>query len=121
VIDTSAVSTGSNPHPADVYTAALTAPLSSFPQQQASISGAVFSNGTTTYTYTLNSGPGLQVGMNVLITGMSDAGNNGYFAISSLGAGTFTVANASGKKASSQSGSGLVVPAQNPVLVVAGP
>jgi YVTN family beta-propeller protein len=121
VIDTSAVSTGSNPHPADVYTAALTAPLSSFPQQQASISGAAISNGATTYTYILNSGPGLQVGMNVLITGMADAGNNGYFAISSLGAGTFTVANASGIKASSQSGSGLVVPAQNPVFVVAGP
>lgn len=121
VIDTSAVSTGSNPHPADVYTAALTAPLSSFPQQQASISGAAFSNGATTYTYTLNSGPGLQVGMNVLITGMSDSGNNGYFAISSIGAGTFTVTNAGGATASSQSGSGLVVPAQNPVFVVAGP
>jgi len=121
VIDTLAVSGGSNPHPADVYTASLAAPLSSFPQQQASISGANSSNGATTYTYTLNSGPGFKVGMSVLISGMSDTGNNGYFVISGMGAGTFTVANPGGVTATSQSGSGLVLPPQNPILVVAGP
>ena len=120
VIDTSAVSTGSSPHAADVYTASLAAPLSSFPPLQASISGATFSNGATTYTYTPSS-LGLQLGMKVFITGMSDSGNNGYFVISSLGAGTFTVANPAGVPASSQNGSGAVLPPQNPVFVVAGP
>lgn len=126
IVDTLAVSTGSSPHPADVYTASLGAPLSSFPQQQATISAANSSNGSTTYTYSLNSGPGLEVGMNVLVAGMSDAGNNGYFVISSMGTsstgtGTFTVANAGGVTASSQTGSGLVLPPQNPGFVLAGP
>ena len=122
VIDASA-SAGSSPHPADVYTVALRAPLSSFPPLQASISGATFSKPTltTTYNYTLPSGPGLQVGMKVFITGMSDSGNNGYFPISSLGAGTFTVANSSGVTVTGQSGSGTVMPPQNPIFVVAGP
>ncbi len=120
VIDTSAVSTGSNPHPADVYTVALAAPLSSFAPLQASISGATISGAATTYTYTPSS-LGLQVGMTVFITGMSDSGNNGVFIISSLGAGTFTVANAVGVTANNQSGSGAVMPPQNPVFVVAGP
>jgi hypothetical protein len=122
VIDASA-SSGSSPHPADVYTVTLRAPLSSFPPLQASISGATFSKPTltTTYNYTLPSGPGLQVGMKVFITGMSDSGNNGYFPISSLGAGTFTVANPSGVTVTGQGGSGTVMPPQNPVFVVAGP
>jgi YVTN family beta-propeller protein len=122
VIDASA-SSGSSPHPADVYTVALQAPLSSFPPQQASISGATFSKPTltTTYNYTLTSGSGLKVGMKIFVTGMSDSGNNGYFPISSLGAGAFTVANSSGVTASGQSGSGTVMPPQNPVFVVAGP
>jgi YVTN family beta-propeller protein len=121
VIDATAVSTGSNPHPADVYTVSLAAPLSSFPPLQASISAATFAKPVTTYTYTLTSGPGLQVGMKVFVTGMSDSGNDGYFAISSLGAGTFTVANPAGVTATAQSGSGTVMPPQNPVFVVAGP
>jgi YVTN family beta-propeller protein len=123
VIDTSALSTGSSPHPADTYMVSLTAPLSSFPSQQAAISAATEDNSKTftTYAYTLTSGPGLQAGMKVFVTGMSDSGNNGYFAISSLGAGTFTVANPSGVNATGQSGSGAVMPAQNPVFVVAGP
>lgn len=121
VIDTFADSTASNPHPADVYTFSLAAPLSSFPSQQASISGATLAPGSTTYTYTLTSGPGLQVGMSVFVTGMLDSGNNGYFVISSLGAGTFTVANPAGVTVTGQNGSGTVLPPQNPVLVVAGP
>ena len=121
VIDTLAVSGGSNPHPGDAYTASLAAPLSSFPQQQATISAVSTANGSTTYTYALNSGPGFEVGMNVLVAGMSDTGNNGYFVISSIGAGTFTVANPGGVTATNQTGSGLVLPLQNPVFVVAGP
>jgi hypothetical protein len=122
VIDTSAVSGGSTPHPADVYTVSLTAPLSSFPSLHASISDATTASGVTTYTYAPSS-LALQVGMKILISGMSDSGNNGYFAISSVDtvAGTFTVANTLGTTASSQNGSGLVLPPQNPVFVVAGP
>jgi hypothetical protein len=102
---------------------ALRAPLSSFPPQQASISGATEdpSKTFTTYNYTLTSGSGLKVGMKIFVTGMSDSGNNGYFPISSLGAGTFTVANSSGVTTSGQGGSGTVMPPQNPVFVVAGP
>jgi YVTN family beta-propeller protein len=122
VIDTFADNSGSSPHPADVYTVSLAAPLSSFPPLQASISGATISNGAITYTYT-PSGLGLQVGMSVLITGMSNSGNNGYFVISAVNtvAGTFTVANPLGVSASSQNGSGTVLAPQNPVFVVAGP
>jgi YVTN family beta-propeller protein len=120
VIDATAVSRGTNPHAADFYTVSLAAPLSSFPPLQASISGAAQSNSSTTYTYTPGS-LGLQVGMKVFITGMSDTGNNGFFVISSLGAGTFTVTNSAGVPASNQNGSGAVMPPQNPVFVVAGP
>jgi YVTN family beta-propeller protein len=122
VIDTFPVHTGSNPHAADVYAASLAAPLSSFPSLQASISGATISNAATTYTYAPSS-LGLQVGMSLFITGMSDVGNNGVFVISALDtvAGTFTVANPAGVTASNQSGSGAVMPPQNPVFVVAGP
>ena len=128
VIDTFADNSGSSPHPADVYTVSLAAPLSSFAPQQASISSAsqaaatTTSPATTTYNYTpLNSALGLQVGMNVIITGMSNSGDNGDFIISGLGARTFSVANPLGVSASSQSGSATVLPAQNPVFVVAGP
>jgi YVTN family beta-propeller protein len=132
VIDTTAVSTGSNPHAADVYTVSLAAPLSSFPPLQASISGADFSSGTTTYTYTPAT-LGLQVGMKIFVTGMSDNVNNGNFAITELATGTscsptaastttcFVAANSGGVTATAQSGSGTVLPPQNPVLVVAGP
>jgi len=71
-----------------------------------SITAAVQSGGSTTYTYTLSSGAALQPGMRIVITGMADAGNNGTFYISSLGTGTFTVVNASGVTHSGQTGSG---------------
>src|SRR5437773_466515 len=37
------------------------------------------SGSNTTYTYALTSGPALQVGKSIVITGMSNAGNNGTF------------------------------------------
>lgn len=122
VIDTFADNLATPPHAADVFTASLAAPLSSFPPIQVSISGATFSSGATTYNYTPPpSGPGLQVGMSVFITGMLNSGNNGDFVISNLGAGAFTVANPVGVTASGQNGSGSVLPPQNPIFVVAGP
>ncbi len=42
----------------------------------------------TTYSYTLTSGPALRPGMEMVVSGMADAGNNGTFAIAAANAGT---------------------------------
>lgn len=100
----------------------IAAPVSAFPPSLVQIAAASQSGSNTTYTYTLTSGNPLRAGLIVVITGMTDAGNNGNFAITSVGAGTFTVVNTSGVTASGQNGGGVVQPPpQNPVFVVAGP
>ncbi len=76
---------------------------------------------TTTYSYTLTSGPLLQAGESIVITGMKDSGNNGTFTITALGASTFTVNNASGVNASGQSGIGTVPITCNPDIVAVKP
>jgi YVTN family beta-propeller protein len=125
VIDTFASSSGVSVHAADVYTASIRASLSSFPPQQLAISASAqdTTTNTTIYSYALTSGSGLQVGMSVFITGMADSGNNGSFVISGLGNGTFTVTNPLGVTAGSSNGTGTgtVMPPQNPVFLVAGP
>ena len=117
----------SNSNPADTYAGVtLAAPLSASPTLQVSISGASqtaatsSTAATTTFTYTPASTI-LHVGMSVFVTGMTDVGNNGNFVISSLGSGTFTVNNPSGITNATQSGTGAVLPRQNPVFLVAGP
>ena len=45
----------------------------------------------------------------MVVSGMADAGNNGTFTLAAVNAGTFTVANAAGTTAASQSGTGAVV------------
>jgi len=82
------------------------------------ITAATFSTPNTTYTYTLTMGEALAVGMRIVITGMANAGNNGTFYITSLGAGTFTVVNASGVTAGSQNGTGPTswIPANGALL-----
>jgi WD40 repeat protein len=78
-----------------------------FPLQSVVNITAASQNGSkTTYTYTLASGPGLQAGKGITITGMTNAGNNGDFLIAALGGGTFTVVNPSGATAAGQSGVG---------------
>ena len=77
-------------------------------QTVTSITAASQSGSDTTYTYTLTSGPDLQIGTSVTITGMADTGNNGTFTVTVVGSGTFTVANPSGVTASAQSGMGTV-------------
>jgi len=99
----------------------MPAPLSDFPGTSVQITGAAQSGSTTSYTYSAISGPALRMGTVVVISGMTDAGNNGTFTISGLGNGTFAVSNVSGVVASGQSGTGLATPAQNPVFVLAGP
>lgn len=100
----------------------ISSPVSAFPPAVVSISGASQNGSRTTYTYTLTSGTPLRSGLIVVVTGMGDAGNNGNFAITSVGSGTFTVVNAGGVNATGQGGTGVVQPPpQNPVFVVAGP
>lgn len=93
-----------------------------FPTQSIiSITSATQSGASTTYTYTLTSGPSLQAGRRITIAGMANAGNNGAFTITALGTGTFTVGNAIGVTAAGQSGSGTVAFACNPDLVAVAP
>jgi hypothetical protein len=122
VIDTFASSTGTHPHPADVMEGDVSAPLSNFPATHISLAAASQASGVTTYTFALLSGPALQVGDTILISGMSDPGNNGNFVISSLpSANTFTVINPGGVTTTAgQSGTGSILPPQNPVFVITG-
>ena len=74
-----------------------------------SITDASLSSPNTTYTYSLTSGPPLQVGKSIVITGMTDAGNNGTFTITALPSATsFRVVNAAGVTAGGQPGTGTV-------------
>ncbi len=73
------------------------------------IMAASQSGNNTAYTYTLVSGPALRPGMEIVIAGMTDAGNNGTFTVVAANAGNFAVANSLGATASSQSGTGTVV------------
>lgn len=68
------------------------------------VSAATQSGTNTTYTYTLTSGVSPVVGAGVTISGMANAGNNGTFAITAIGAGTFTVSNTTGVTATVQTG-----------------
>lgn len=76
-----------------------------------SITAASQSGGNTTYTYTVSAGSVTTVisggALYVIITGMADAGNNGFFTATTFGAGTFTVANASGVTRAGQTGTGV--------------
>lgn len=72
-----------------------------------SITDTTQTGANTTYTYNSLAGPALQTGQNVVITGMANSGNNGTFAITALGNGTFTVVNGSGVTANNQSGKGI--------------
>ena len=83
------------------------------------------SNGVsnTTYSYTLTSGPALQVGASIMITGMLNLTDNGVFPITALTAAsgsapaTFTVVNASGVNASGENGTGTVTPKFSFIIV----
>jgi len=63
----------------------------------------------TTYTYASASGPPLQAGTTVVITGMADAGNNGTFLVNSVVGTSFTVSNSLGVTTSGQSGTAASV------------
>ena len=90
-------------------------------QSVVNITAASQSGSDTTFAYTLTSGPALQVGRRITISGMANAANNGAFTITGVGSGTFTVGNAIGVSASGQSGAGSVAFACNPDLVAVAP
>jgi hypothetical protein len=129
VIDTFSDSTGVTPHPADSLEAWVPSAVSSFPPSQITVTAATQTPAsssalaTTTFSNTILSGPAVQAGMTVYLTGMTDAGNDGAFIVTSANpaGSTFTVNNAFGVTASGQSGNGSVLPPQNPVFLIGGP
>lgn len=90
-------------------------------QTQLAITDALQSGSSTTYSYNSLTGPALQTGETVLITGMATFGNNGRFTITSLSTGTFTVSNAGGATESGQNGTGISGTICTPDLVLAKP
>jgi hypothetical protein len=76
---------------------------------------------TTTFAYTLNSGPPVAVGNTVKVAGMTDPGNNGSFVVSSVATESFTAVNPIGVTATAQNGSGSAGLACNPDLVFVKP
>ncbi len=101
-------------------------PPTRVPLSQIRISAAAQSGPNTTYTYTLISGPSLQLNQTMVIANMADGGNDGTFTITALGTNsssnpTFTVSNSLGVNATSQSGTGTVPITCNPDLVAVKP
>ena len=85
------------------------------------VTAASQSGTSTTYTYTSLTGPVLQVGQTIVVTGFTSPTDNGTFTIASLGSGTFTVVNGSGVTTTGQNGtaeSGVIC---NPDLVAVRP
>ena len=64
----------------------------------------------TTYSYSLTSGPPLQAGQSIVISGMQTPGDNGIFNITSVTGTSFTVNNSAGVTAGSDNGTGTVTP-----------
>jgi len=97
-------------------------PVTAVPKTVVGIS-AVSQNGSNwDYSYAVNSGPALQVGDTIVVTGMADGGNDGTFTILAVGSGKFTVSNNSGvATTSAQNGSGTVPITCNPDLVAVKP
>jgi hypothetical protein len=128
VANCDAGSTAIVPTSTGAQTANVDSPFSDFPPVTTTvdITAASQSGTTTTYTYTLISGPPLRAGMSIAISGIVTAKpdvDNGTFSISGVGTGTFNVANPNGATATGQSGTGTVTvpPRQNPVFVLTGP
>lgn len=99
----------------------LPAPVSASQPVKATISAASQNGSQTTFTYSLPPGSSLQVGMSIVVTGMTDSTNNGSFIIATLGPTTFTVLNPAGVNAGGQNGVGTATVLQNPVFVMTGP
>jgi YVTN family beta-propeller protein len=99
---------------------AIAAPTSAIPPANVSVNSALESGSNTIYTFQPLSGPALRSGMSIAIEGMRATGNNGTFVITGVGAGTFTVTNPAGVTAAGDSGVGMALTPQSPILVIAG-
>jgi len=99
----------------------MEAPTSAATPARLSVTSASQSGSSTTYGFSPISGPTLRPGMSVTVSGMHDSGNNGTFPITAVGSGTFTVTNPVGATASGQTGSGIALTPQIPVLVLTNP
>jgi len=98
----------------------MEAPISAQPPTRLRVSSVSQSGSTTTYGFNPISGPTLRPGMSVTVSGLRNSGNNGTFAVTAVGAGTFTVTNPIGVTAGGENGSGIALSPQSPVLVLAG-
>ena len=102
-----------SPDGSQAYILAEAAPAQ---QSVVNIPAASQSGGSTTYSYTLTSGPPLQIGTRIVITSMQNLTDNGVFTITGVTAAsgstlaTFTVVNASGINATGENGTGIVTP-----------
>ncbi|HUE52902.1 MAG TPA: YncE family protein [Terriglobales bacterium] len=118
---TSIIDTFPSTAKADSLGLELPASASDFQPSTVTVSAASPSGPNTTYNYTVSASlPPLRVGMKMVITGMTDAANNGTFSITAVDPKTFTVVN-SGVAASGQNGTGIATTPQNPVFTLAGP
>lgn len=77
--------------------------------------------GSTTFAYTNFSGPALQPGETIIVTGITSPADNGKFTISAVSGTTFTVANANGVTLSGQNGTGTSGVICNPDVVAVKP
>lgn len=101
----------------------LPGPVSAGTGPLLTISAASQSGLNTSYHYAIANPPAapLQIGMSVVVKGFGNT-DDGTFAITGLGAGTFTVLNPSGVTAAAQNGTGVATPPlQSPVFVLGGP
>jgi DNA-binding beta-propeller fold protein YncE len=128
VANCDAGSTSIVPTSSGAQTANVDSPFSDLPPvtTTVNISAASQSGTTTTYAYTLISGPPLRAGMSIAISGIVGGTNNpddGTFSISAVGTGTFNAENPSGVAATGQNGTGTVTlpPPQDPVFILTGP
>lgn len=131
IIDAFATGSAPNPHPADWFAGWLPSPVSSFPSSQVSITAVsapqiqscpAATPASVSYTYSLLSGPALQPGMTVYVSGMGKSANDGAFSINTASSSSFTVTNSCpAQDTNAQNGTGSVVPSQNPVFLVSGP
>jgi hypothetical protein len=101
-------------------------PATQVPLSEVKILAAAQNGSSTTYSYSLVSGPPLKVGESITVNGASVGGDNGTFTIAALGTDasgnlTFTVSNPLGVTASGQSGTGIVPIPCTPDLLVAKP
>ena len=99
----------------------MEAPTSAVTPARLGVTSVSQSGSSTTYGFSPISGPTLRPGMSVTVSGMQNSGDNGTFPITAVGSGTFTVTNPVGTTATGQTGTGIALTPQIPILVLANP